>query len=69
MSVPLRGNGDGRTAELDLERGILSVEGKRYELEPVPAFLREIVDAGGLVEYPRGLSEVTTCREAMISLR
>ena len=55
---------DGRTAELDLEAGILAVEGKRYELEPVPAFLREIVDAGGLVEYARGLSEVTTCREA-----
>jgi 3-isopropylmalate/(R)-2-methylmalate dehydratase small subunit len=57
---------DGRTAELDLERGILTVEGKRYELEPVPAFLREIVDAGGLVEYARGLSEVTTCRDATI---
>jgi 3-isopropylmalate/(R)-2-methylmalate dehydratase small subunit len=57
---------DGRTAELDLEGGILTVEGKRYELEPVPAFLREIVDAGGLVEYARGLSEVATCREATI---
>jgi 3-isopropylmalate/(R)-2-methylmalate dehydratase small subunit len=57
---------DGRTAELDIEEGILTVEGKRYELEPVPAFMREIVDAGGLVEYARGLSEVTTCREATI---
>jgi 3-isopropylmalate/(R)-2-methylmalate dehydratase small subunit len=57
---------DGRTAELDIEGGILTVEGKRYELEPVPAFLREIVDAGGLVEYARELSEVTTCREAMM---
>jgi 3-isopropylmalate/(R)-2-methylmalate dehydratase small subunit len=55
---------DGQTGELDLERGILTVEGNRYELEPVPAFLREIVDAGGLVEYARGLSEVTTCRDA-----
>jgi len=57
---------DGQTAELDLERGILTVDGKRYELEPVPAFLREIVDSGGLVEYARGLSEVTTCREATL---
>ena len=57
---------DGQTAELDLEGGILTIEGKRYELEPVPAFLREIVDAGGLVEYARGLSGVTTCREAMM---
>ena len=57
---------DGLTAELDLEAGILSVAGKRYELEPVPAFLREIVDAGGLVEYARGLPEVTTCREVTI---
>ena len=57
---------DGQMAGLDLEGGILTVDGKRYELEPVPAFLREIVDAGGLVEYARGLSEVTTCREAMM---
>jgi len=57
---------EGQTAGLDLEGGVLTVEGKRYELEPVPAFLREIVDAGGLVEYARGLSEVTTCREAMM---
>ena len=54
---------DGQRAELDLEGGALIVEGKRYDLEPVPAFLREIVDAGGLVEYARGLSEVTTCRD------
>ena len=57
---------DGQTAELDLEGRILTVDGKRYDLEPVPAFLREIVDAGGLVEYARGLSEVTTCRDAMM---
>jgi 3-isopropylmalate/(R)-2-methylmalate dehydratase small subunit len=56
---------DGQTGELDLGRGILLVEGKRYELEPVPGFLREIVDAGGLVEYARGLSEVVTCRDTM----
>ena len=55
---------DGQIGQLDLERGILTVEGKRYELEPVPGFLREIVDAGGLVEYAGGLSEVTTCRDA-----
>jgi 3-isopropylmalate/(R)-2-methylmalate dehydratase small subunit len=56
---------DGQTAELDLEQGTLTIEGKRYDLEPVPAFMREIVDAGGLVEYARGISEVTTCRDAM----
>jgi 3-isopropylmalate/(R)-2-methylmalate dehydratase small subunit len=55
---------DGVTGEIDLERGTLTVAGKRYEIEPVPAFLREIVDSGGLVEYARGLSEVTTCRDA-----
>jgi len=54
---------DGETARLDLKAGVLTVGGERYELEPVPAFLREIVDAGGLVEYARGLSEVATCRE------
>jgi 3-isopropylmalate/(R)-2-methylmalate dehydratase small subunit len=55
---------DGQIGELDLERGVLTVEGKRFTLEPVPAFLREIVEAGGLVEYARGLPEVTTCRDA-----
>lgn len=54
---------DGETGELDLERGVLTVGGKRYELEPVPGFLREIVDAGGLVEYASALSEVATCRD------
>jgi 3-isopropylmalate/(R)-2-methylmalate dehydratase small subunit len=55
---------DGQIAELDLGRGLLTIGGKRYDLEPVPAFLREIVEAGGLVEYARGISEVTTCRDA-----
>ena len=55
---------DGQEGEVDLERGVLTIAGKRYELEPVPDFLREIVDAGGLVEYARGLSEVRTCRDA-----
>jgi 3-isopropylmalate/(R)-2-methylmalate dehydratase small subunit len=54
---------DGQVAELDLDGGTFTVGGRRLELEPVPAFLREIVDAGGLVEYARGLSEVTTCRD------
>ncbi|HVP25802.1 MAG TPA: 3-isopropylmalate dehydratase small subunit [Methanomicrobiales archaeon] len=54
---------DGEIGELDLATGILVVGGKRYDLEPVPAFLREIVDAGGLVEYARGLTEVATCRD------
>jgi 3-isopropylmalate/(R)-2-methylmalate dehydratase small subunit len=56
---------EGAVAALDLEGGFVSVGGERYELEPVPGFLREIVDAGGLVEYARGLSEVKTCRDAM----
>lgn len=65
LVCPLAGEiRDGQTGEIDLERGILSIEGRRYDLEPVPAFLREIVDSGGLVEYARGLSEVTTCRDA-----
>ena len=55
---------DGQMGEINLELGTLRVEGKRYELESVPEFLREVVDAGGLVEYARGLSEVRTCRDA-----
>ncbi|HMA05505.1 MAG TPA: 3-isopropylmalate dehydratase small subunit [Methanomicrobiales archaeon] len=54
---------DGEEATLHLEAGTLTVGGRRFTVEPVPDFLREIVDAGGLVEFARGLSEVVTCRD------
>ena len=52
---------DGETAAVDLESNTLSVDGRSYTLEPIPAFVREIVRAGGLVPYARGLKGGVQC--------
>ena len=57
------GISDGEEAAVDPGTGELVAAGRKYALEEVPGFLQEIVDAGGLVEYARGLEEVTTCRK------
>jgi 3-isopropylmalate/(R)-2-methylmalate dehydratase small subunit len=54
---------DGEEAGVDAGTGMLVAGGRKYTLEGVPRFLQEIVAAGGLVEYARGLEEVTTCRK------
>ena len=54
---------DGEEASVDPEAGVLLAGGRKHLLEEVPLFLEEIVSAGGLVEYARGLEEVTTCRK------
>lgn len=41
--------------------GFIEVSGRRYAIEPVPEFLSKIIEAGGLVEYARGIDEVGTC--------
>jgi len=43
---------------------MITADGVEYRLEPVPAFMQEIVDAGGLVEYARNLTEVQVCTES-----
>jgi 3-isopropylmalate/(R)-2-methylmalate dehydratase small subunit len=57
------GISDGDETGVDTGAGILVAGGRRLPLGEVPRFLQEIVDAGGLVEYARGLKEVTTCRK------
>ncbi|HZD42638.1 MAG TPA: 3-isopropylmalate dehydratase small subunit [Methanomicrobiales archaeon] len=52
---------DGAKAVVNLEESTLIVNGKTYALEPIPAFVQDIVDAGGLVQYARGLKEGVTC--------
>lgn len=52
---------DGSTAMVDLDHGVLIIDEQRYPLEPVPDFVRDIVDAGGLVEYAKGLKEGVQC--------
>jgi 3-isopropylmalate/(R)-2-methylmalate dehydratase small subunit len=57
------GISDGEEAAVDPGSGVLVSDDRKYPLGEVPRFLQEIVDAGGLVEYARGLEEVTTCRK------
>jgi 3-isopropylmalate/(R)-2-methylmalate dehydratase small subunit len=54
---------DGSEIEVDTVQGIARSEGKEYPLEPVPAFLQEIMRAGGLVEYAKNLKELPLCTE------
>ncbi len=53
--------GDGADLVVHMNEGYVVSGGKKYAIEPVPGFLKEIVDAGGLVEYARALEEVETC--------
>jgi len=55
---------DGCELAVNMSEGYLESGEKRFPIEPVPAFLKEIVDAGGLVEYARNLEEVKTCTES-----
>ncbi len=43
----------GDSLEVELESGTIRnvTQGKTYQAEPFPEFLREIIDAGGLVNY------------------
>jgi 3-isopropylmalate/(R)-2-methylmalate dehydratase small subunit len=52
---------DGAGITVDLDQGFVESEGSRYPIEPVPEFLQEIVNAGGLVDYAKDLTEVETC--------
>lgn len=52
---------DGATFRLSIPEGWIETGGRRYLLEPVPDFLREIVNSGGLVAYAKDLKEVPLC--------
>lgn len=52
---------DGADLVVHMNEGYVESGGKKYGIEPVPGFLKEIVDSGGLVEYARNLEEVETC--------
>ncbi len=55
------GIGDGESATVDLDGNALIVDGRSYALEPIPAFVRDIVRAGGLVPYARSLKGDVQC--------
>lgn len=55
---------DGSELVVNTKGGYVESGGMRYAIDEVPTFLKDIVDAGGLVEYARHLEEVTTCTES-----
>jgi 3-isopropylmalate/(R)-2-methylmalate dehydratase small subunit len=52
---------EGSAVMADLDGGHVIVDGVQYDIEPIPEFMRRIIDSGGLVEYARGLEEVPVC--------
>ena len=52
---------DGDAVTVNIAGGYIDVNGERLPVEPVPGFMKEIVDAGGLVAYAKDLDEVKTC--------
>jgi 3-isopropylmalate/(R)-2-methylmalate dehydratase small subunit len=44
----------GSQIAVDLDEGVVTVDGERFELAPVPDFLRDMFTAGGLVPWMRG---------------
>lgn len=55
---------DGAAITMDLGKQVIVWEGQRLPIEPVPDFLREIIDAGGLVAYARDKKEVEICTKS-----
>lgn len=41
--------------------GFIDVSGKKMDIEPVPAFLQRIIDAGGLVSYAKQIRSEDLC--------
>ncbi len=52
---------DGAKITLNTREGTLVADGKKYPIEPVPAFMQGIIDAGGLVEYAKTIREIPAC--------
>lgn len=52
---------DGAAVRVDIAGQCIEWNGKKLPIEPVPAFLRKIIDAGGLIAFGKDLSEVSTC--------
>ena len=55
---------DGAKVNLNLKKGFIEADGKRFAIEPVPEFMQGIIDAGGLVEYAKNLKELPVCTKS-----
>ena len=53
---------DGDELVLDLEKGLIinKTKGESYRINPIPEFLREIIESGGLIAYCKKLLGVKT---------
>lgn len=49
--------GTGSAVEVDFDGGVVAVEGERFEIAPMPDFMRQMVDAGGLIPWLRSRRE------------
>jgi 3-isopropylmalate/(R)-2-methylmalate dehydratase small subunit len=45
----------GMVAEIDLEKGLVVVEGKKFSAKPFPEFVLKIIEAGGLMQLTKEL--------------
>ncbi len=43
----------GSRVEIDLDDGVVAVDGERYAIAPMPDFMRQMLDAGGLIPWLR----------------
>jgi 3-isopropylmalate/(R)-2-methylmalate dehydratase small subunit len=43
----------GQRIRIDTDAGAIEVSGERYEIAPLPQFMTEMIDSGGLVEWVR----------------
>lgn len=43
----------GEPLLIDTDKGIIEVSGKRFEIAPIPEFMAEMIDSGGLVQWAR----------------
>ena len=55
---------DGAKITLNIKKGFIEADGKKFRIEPVPMFMQGIIDVGGLVEYARSLKEVPLCTKS-----
>jgi 3-isopropylmalate/(R)-2-methylmalate dehydratase small subunit len=53
---------DGDELELDLKKGVIinKTKGESYRINPIPEFLRDIIESGGLIAYCKKLLGVKT---------
>lgn len=52
---------EDETISLHFEDGYLTAGERHLTIEPVPVFMRKIIDAGGLVEYAKTITEIELC--------